>query len=808
MKFKEAVAVFDNKIKDSQIPDRRRPGQMHSVSQQRRDVIISHARNAVARAAGVDRDDLTAIDEVELDPLMATLPAKAYEDARAHGRSSPRNERTNVALFGATVEGREYVTSTRHGFAARRPVARSAFLPAWQPLYDVTFADSRDPDGTPNSRKSYPAQLLAMQNLLLAESGVQSPHDIEDDYHAFVRIAESAGVAYKKRHAMLAALRHARDLLKDHSIPSLYMGAHTTERGLGSLPDLAERLAACGCNRDPRQMRQEELVEILAPTLHAALQRRLAEGRRRNRRAGWFDDQVGMTSRIAASVIRLGYDIERMTYVDLWTRTIEVQAAGAQDGVDPVLAAVMGDNYVHIEDHAMIRVLADESTRRSYLNSPLEVITAGNESNGEVPLYTQRVIQDVKTCFALVNVVFGPALRKHKRETWVRIETEYKTLVEHMEAYNEDVHAINQKRKGDASILWPQAVCLFLPWLMRRVEAAREQLAAFAGRGGRAGSRVHRKHELAFDVALKEYVLAALMLDDGLRVKNYAGALAGKHVVATPRRDAKGRWLGLKEVKTCFRGINDNSAVTLKVAKDELGAERIRQRSLTPGIVRHDYLFEYWMGTRPRDIARRGLLKAVEAFNPDEDNFAFFVSPRRGGRKSAKKPREAYAAMHGCFTEDHLSNIFGRRFHEFVRDVLGHQVPSWDDPKRTTEWRGMFTAHIIRLLVGTYFGGILNDWAAACYLTDDTEDTLRRSYNRVGDRVGALRHVVGIENPNHFDAVIRRALSRQQQDDWSRFWAGFVPEDPEGSLDLLTTPPPQPTRRRRGSRVRLQLPAA
>lgn len=802
MKFKEAVSVFDGRIRDGQVPDRRRPGRMHRISRERRDVIISHVRNAVARAADVDRDDLRAIDEVELDPIMATLPSKAYQDARTNGRSSPRNERTNVALFGATVEGREYDTSTRHGYANRRPVTRSAFLPAWQPLYDVLLADTLNLDGTPNQRRSYPAQLLAMQNLLLDQLDVHSPYDIADDYRAFVMTAEAAGVAYKKRHAMLAALRRARDLLNDETIPPLYMGAHATQRGLGSLPDLAKRLAAHGCDRDPRRMRQEELVEVLVPTMHAALERRLAEGKRRNRRPGWFDDQIGMTSRIAASLLRLGYDVRRLTYVDLWTTLVQVEATGT-NGVDPVLAAVMGDDYVHVEERSLMRALADEMTLRSYVNSPLEVVSAGSTiSDGHVPLYTQRVIQDVKNCFTLVNDVFGPALRKHKRETWVAIQSEYKSLIEHMDSFNEDVHTINHKRKSDVSILWPQAVCLFLPWLMTRVEEARRRLTEFAGRGGKEGSRTHRKHLLAFDEALKEYVLAALMLDDGLRIKNYAGAVAGRHLIATPERDPDKRWVRLAAVETRFCGINDHPSVTLKVAKDELGAERVRRRRVTPGIVRHDYLFEYWTGTRARDLVRRGYLKSVEAFDPDADDFAFFVSPRRGGRKSVKKPREAYAAMHGCFTEDYLSNVFGRRFHYFIREVLGQPVPAWGDPERTTKWRGMFTAHVIRLLLGTYFGGILGDWATACYITDDTERTLRRNYNRVGDRINALRHVVGVQNPNHFDDVIRRALTMQPHDDWSRFWSGFNPQDPAGSLELLTAPvAPEPARRRRSAKA-------
>src|SRR5690606_25681567 len=192
------------------------------------------------------------------------------------------------------------------------------------------------------------------------------------------------------------ARRRARARLADATRPPLPTGAHATQRALGSLPGLAERLAAHGCDRDPRRMRQEELVGVLVPTMHAALERRLAEGKRRNRRPGWFDDQIGMTSRIAASLLRLGYDVGQLTYVDLWTTFVQVEASNTRDGVDPVLAAVMGEHYVHVEERSLMRVLADEMTRRSYVNSPLQVVSGSEASDDQVPLYTQRVIQDVK----------------------------------------------------------------------------------------------------------------------------------------------------------------------------------------------------------------------------------------------------------------------------------------------------------------------------------------------------------------------------------------------------------------------------
>jgi hypothetical protein len=786
MKLSDAIMIFDTHVENGQVPDRRRPGQAHRISPGRRDVIIAHVRNAVARAMDVDRGDVTAIDSVEIDPLWATLPDHAYQSAQENGRSAPRNERTNVMLFRATVEGREYDTTPKHGHADRRPVEASLFFEPWRPLYDALLTDCTNPDGTKNSRKSFPAQLLGLQNLLATHGGIRSPYEIPDDYHIFVRWTEAAGVKAKKRHAMLAALRRAREILVDERIPTLYMGAHATERGLGSLPNLSALLAERGCLRDSRHMLQEELIAILAPTMHAALERYLAMGRSRNRRPGWFESQIGMTSRIAASAIRLGYDATSLTYVDLWTCTTKVARFNNDSETDPVLAAVMGADYIHEEEYSLIRCITDEMSRQSYNNSPIEVVSAAPLPSDHVTMYTQRVIQDVKSCFWLVKEIFGDVLQKHKRTTWEATGLEYSALIDHINKHNNNLHTRNHKPKGLVPIHWANAVCMFLPWLMARVEDRRARLARFFSSSGRAGSRTHRQHQLAFDEALKEYILASLMLDDGLRIKNYTDALVGRHIIPTVERDSKGRWVRITGAKTCFRGIADHPSVTLKVAKDELGAERVRTRSISPGIVRLDYLLEYWTGARARDLVRRGVIARVEDFNPDHDSYAFFVSPRIGGRRSAKIDKDSYKEGHACYSEDHLSNIFGRRFHQFIRDVMKEDVPGWDDPVRTREWRGIFTAHITRLLIGTYFGGILGDWGTACYLTDDSEHTLKRNYNRVGDRIAALRHE-GIENPRYFDEVIKRILQQRPNVDWPTFWRQFDAQRPVESLDALET---------------------
>jgi len=784
MNLYDALAQFDKKNRAGQVPDRRSPGKTHTLSAGRRDVVVSHVRNAVARAAGVDRGDERALAAVDVQPLFPTLAELAYVDAEEAGRAAPRNERANVALFVATVEGKEYEHTDRHGFAQRRPIEREAVLPEWRPLFDALVEDAVEEDGTKNSRKSFPAQLVALQNLVLKAARVRTPYDIRDNFDAFMKLATAAGVKRKKAHAMLAAIRRAREILGDERIPSLYQGAAVGERALHTLPTIEERLRARGCKCDPRRMTQRKLVKVIAPKMERELERRLKQGKKVNRRPGWFEDMVGMTSRIAASLARLGIDPAEKSFVDLWSETKEVNAS-SEGEVDPVLAEVMGKDYVHTETISLMRQVADECAHLSYMNSSIRVVTQGDLA-GEVPIYTQRVVLDVKNAWLLVREVFGPAMQKHKRAMWVAAEGEYRALLKHMEDLNETRHAVGHRDKSKVLILWPQAVCMFLPWLMNRVEVKRAQIERFLGGLGREGSRTHRKYLREFDVALREYVFAALILDDGLRVKNYAGALAGRHIVPTVEKDKSGRWVRFTKVESRFRGIDDDPLVLLKMPKKAGKVERKRERHILPAFVNYDLLFEYWTEVRPRELVRRGVIESVEAFDPEVDSWALFVSPRRGGRKTTKGDGSSYLKAHAAFGSDYLSQRFAKVFHEFIGEQLSREIPAWDDPARTQgEWEGLFSGHITRTLIATWFGGICGDWETAAWLTNDAEATLREHYSAVADRVHELAHAEGWENPRWFDVVLARAEMRKAGDDWSAFWREFDPADPAAGLDLL-----------------------
>ena len=779
MTLADALDRFNMMNAAGLVPDRRSKDTTHSISDPRRDVIVSHTRAAVATALGLPRGDHAALDAVNLRPLVETLPDIAYRGAQEAQRASPRNERANVALFMATVYGHTYETHER-----RPEVSQEDVLPAWLPAYHALVADAADPTSTKNSH-CRPGLLVHLQNLLMRH-GIRAPQEMEDCFDWFIEIMEAEGIDHRwTGREMLASIRRARELLGDDSIPTLYQQARPGERGVGSLPDLAERLAKHGCTSDPRTMTAEKLIEVLAPRLHSGLARRLEQAREENLRPPSLDGYIGMTSKIVASLARLGIDPATKTFIDLFTDIEEVEV-GESGESDPVLAEVLGADYIHREARSLMRRVMDESGKLSYEASPIRVVGQVAENGDVPPMYTATIIQDLKTCFTLVRAVYGDALAQHQRDRWVVAETEYRSLLRHMMSHNERRQMIGHQNKSKVLITWPQAVCMFLPWLADRVERKEADIERWR-KTGREESRTHKKHLRELDVALREWTLAALLLEDGLRIKNYSGAVVNRHLVPTVKRDAAGRWIGFTAVETRWLGIQDAPQVALKIGKDSNGRERGRIRHLTPGIVRLDLLFKYWTQSRPRDLVRRGALKSVDEYDPDKDDWALFISPKNSRRKSAKHKRSQHMSDHLPLGKDYLSNCFAKLFHQFVREELGRdEVPAWDEPERTRgEWKGLFSAHISRTVIATYFGGICDEWNLATYLTNDDVKTLKLHYSRIRDQIHDLLHVDGPENPRWFDDVIARMRKKLPEDDWPRFWAEFDPQAPAAALDCL-----------------------
>lgn len=773
MRFSDAKQLFSARAAAGTVINRK-TGQSRTLSDSRLRVIVSNVRTALAAASGLPAE---AVDACELGPYVASLAEIGRATAVSRGKDDPRNVAANITLFLAALYG-EYEESSRHGYARRRPVTRERVLPDWLPLYDtlVALADEEP------TKRTFSSQLVHFQDLAL-RNGVRTPRGVPDDFVTVSSWAQSAGIKSNKFQAMAAAFRTARLRLGDLSLATFYQRVNTSDRGLRGLPDLTERLHAAGCQADPLTVPTVDIVRFLAPKLGPALDRHLDEGRRRHRSPGWVEEQVGMASRFIAELIRQGYDPAPLTWVDLFEQTVVVE--GSSEG-DDMLAEVLGSDYTAVEHMSLFRSIVESAARESAARSPLTLIeTEGIRRDGEVPFYTLKVRQDAMYAFMLTNAIYGAAMQKADRDRWLRIAAEYDIVRQQIAERTDASRTRGHLDKSRILLLWPQAVCIGLHALRQRVLAVEARKDAFYARRGHFDTTTGRRILKEFDEVLKEYVLTAVLLDDGLRIKNYAGAMAGEHLKPEVVRDRSDRWVAFRRMETSFRGF-DTPEVSLKVARDVREAERCRTRLLTPGVVDHRLLYIYWTESRPRDLVRRGTLRSVEQFSPDTDHFAVFIAPRAGGRRKIRRsPVDERRRRSGQYTPDQLSKIIGRVLHWMVRDVLGRDVPAWDDPVRTKEWRGVFAAHVTRTLLATYFGGIRKDWVYACEVTDDTEITLRRNYVKIRSAVVARLREAGPENPHHFDAVIDRMRAGRDGDDWDAFWAAFDPNEPTLALEAL-----------------------
>lgn len=789
--LREAQALFDAKSEAGEVPNRV-TGEMGKLAQSRRGPIMTHVTAALRHAMRGHPEysalNADALLDTEIAPFLATLPDHAELDARESERSDPSKERSNVALFVTVVTGRDAVRE-------KKPIERARVLPAWQPLYDALWCQAeREP-----KKRTYPRLLIRFMELALA-NGIMSPQAIPDDYEAVHAWAPALGFSKKNVHEALGAFRSAADALGDDTLPRAYDFVFRDGIGIRALPDWVARARAAGMTGDPMAWPLLDVITALAPHLGDALRTILDAGKGHNRAASYEEEMIQCVSWIVASLIRLGEDPGPMTLLDLFLERREVRVertASAEEGRSVKLAqlakytTVVPRRHANIVHHCLLRRCLDNSAPLSYARSPLWLINLAHEED-VIPIYTESLIANVKQTFLLTKAMFGAELEDTDPDLWGRVRNEYDGMLEQMSGYNRGRHLDGRKPKKSLLITWPQAVCMGLPYLRAKAIEARRLVVHRSQRIGHLESRESQKLLLAYYEALRDYIVAAILLDDSLRITNYAGALAGVHLKPVPEIAGE-QWGGFQAVSTHFRGA-DADGVKLKVlARKEEGLNE-RERPLTPGLVDMDLLFEWWTMARPFYLAQAGLLASVDAYDPRQDQFAVFPT----GRPSEEQ--RADASWRGNMSADMLSEIFGRALHEICVEVLKRDLPGWDDPKLTADYRSLFSAHIVRLLVATYFGGILGDWATAEYRTNDREETLRKHYNHLAQWFLKQMHTQSPENPRWFDAVIMRVLEARTNDAWGVFWDRFDPLQPQaglGRLDHLAMPKPPKRRRRR-----------
>ncbi|MCA2991162.1 hypothetical protein [Gemmatimonas sp.] len=789
----EAIAKFDSAAASGGVVNRK-TGRTERLKPSRRGPILSNVRKAVIRALRAARDGVllneSILETADIEPYLMALPEHgrlaAVEDAPGEVKAAGKVA-SNVRLFVSTILGRDIERQPK-------PVKPTRVPAAFRSLYDTLDAWVLE---DLKKRRSTRRGFVCFVDLC-GLHGIAAPEEVPDDYDTVMSWGERLGWKKKDVHYALTAWRKAVRLAEaPYGLALEVLGRNGI--GIRSVPDLATRLKVGGFTGHLATTSTPELLRLLAPKLTEGLEHVIAAGHKDGLSEAWADALWKMESWLVASLLRLGEEVAALTWYDLWVERRAV--AGKVDEAQDDQLAAYGISGGESESHSLMRRVMDTSAPISYQLSHLWLHNEEHELD-DVPVYTDSILANFEAAYVVTKRFFGGRMHRQRPALWAVAVTEYENTLGELREYNRGRILLGRKPKSVLPITWPQMVCMGLPWLARRCYSLRREVADRLARIGHLESRESQRLVSEYCEALYEYAVSALIIDDSLRIKNYAGAIAGKHLRVTPIRE-NGNWVGIAELHTSFSALDDD-AVSLK-SKKMTGTEfNERTRRVTPGVVDHTLFFEYWTLARPRRLAAAGLLAAAEAFDPEDDEFAAFPTPRPSSEQvsayisalaacahgAVDGGKQALPAWRGNITEDMLTVDFGRTLHRVCIEVLGRDLPPWDDEELTKSYRGIFSAHIARLMAGSYFGGARQRWGDATYRTNTEEITLRRYYVRLSAWAKEREHLDSPEGLHWFDPVIDRLLKLKNHDDarWSQFWSIFDPARPSEALEWLDRP--------------------
>lgn len=797
--FRDAIAIFRARAAAGEVKNRK-TGKTGKFADSRIAPILTNVTAAVRRAArafhgGRDLGEAELLD-VELEPLFSTLPFHSEQAAIKDERVGPKKEASNVRLFVSVVTGFDVKSG-------RQPVKKTRVLGGWRPLYDAVEAAGKAGRLKDGTVKSYKRGVRRCAELMLAH-GIGRPEDMPDDADRIQAMGVALKWSRKEIACVMSAYRGAADLAGLTHLPRAHEIVDRNGMGIKSLTDFPARLASAGYTGDPRTIDTLEAVKVLAPDLGHALEDVLRAGRTAGMSSTWVKFRLKAANWFVASVLRgdvpgiSDEDLRTLTWLDLWIVTRDVPAP--VNVVRSAQQARYGAPRGAMEHRPIIRFALDASAPRSYQNSHLHLAghaRAAQEAEA-VPVYTQQLTVNIDAIWSITAAVFGPSddatgVETSNPELWKQAEEAVRATKKAIVKLNKTRSLAGRKKKDKLPITYPQMMCMGLPYLMQRCHELREAISARLLLAGNLDSRSSIALQNRYNEALREYVVALMLCDDGLRRANYANATVGLQILPIWRRDGNGRIVGLEGLRTEWSGY-DHALVKLKVDKKGYRENR-RGRDITPAFLDKVLLWDFWTQTRVDFLVSAGLLESAEQYDIETDTFAFLPTPRpKPGQivdyytEQARYAAELAAVAAGDATvrptppvwrghvsEDMLSEYFGRAVHRVCRHVLKKSdLPEdYDDPRMVEEWRGLFSGHATRLMLSCYFGGMRNNWAQAVWLTNDEEKTLRDHYIALQANFNDVMNADDWRRPTWFDAVIDRALDRHPGDDWAAFWRTF-----------------------------------
>lgn len=815
MTYAEAQAAFRVAAAEGRIPSREHgaePNSFRALPPHRVDQIISRVTYGVSFASGRSG---TAADGVDIGPLLLELDEHARMGAEHLTASGKRVVVSDVRLFVTTVLGQD------PWLTPRLRVSPHMFPIPWRPIADALVRTGGIAAGG-RSRRTTLSELLYLAKTA-EKYGVGDPHDLPADSAPILRWAwqehsggsgadsRECGKARARLKAGLSAYRRARATMgkAGENLPECTSPTVWREWGIDSLQDLPSLLAA-GVERleseeqrlyAPRVSGAEPLSDldkifVLAPYFGDALAKyiRLAEKEAIARQPRYVQKLIGAVGKLVATMIREGLDPFDVRFEELWTRTAPIQAVavpmarprGRYDS-DPV------DDGAGESPPCLLQYLLDASLPQRIALSPLDLPQRVRE--GRAKYYPDSAFNDARLARYIALRVIKPL--PQKRQVWIDLEAKHEELIQHMAAVNKQAPVAGRIDKGRIPLNYTQLCCIVLWYMRRKIRQADAELAALL-ESPKARKGSHRMVTLRERVyrLLEDYALFSVIVADGLRCKNYAGAVGGKHIIPEPVLDSAGNWIAIRSLRTHFRG-DDCPSVRLKIPHQRNNI-RARVWRISPAIVDFDLFLRYWRDVRQDRLRKCQLLGPEETLNLQAeyegtgDRYAAFVTDRSVYRKSAI-PSETYALQRtaptgetvtvsgGHLTDATVRNTWARIVHEVARDVLGVSgIPATLDECRRTgsPYRGLFGPHGVRASIAWHFGSLLGRWEFSEEMTNDSYRTLVRDYAVLPRELARHRKTATLHDPLLYAKIVDWMFDNRSaagQLDWEAFWRKFEP---------------------------------
>lgn len=721
-----------------------KPGPKRPVSAGSERAIVSTAMNALRyalrRQGAPEPTDADVLGHPDIRPYLPVLPAFARMHARDRDHQAPSDAASRAKKFYHAMVGRPFA---HHVYGPERFVSD-----AFRPLLDACSAVNEEP----------------------------------------------AGILFAQRVCMLAGYHDAPARIPAHDEWIAAAGnLGFCPKSVGQAQSAYRKTVAYVCERDPslvcaplyRKVNVREtlnglrLEHLLAkcPRLRAELKHFKTKGRGKDQSYAWQDAVDAAVAHVIAALMRAGWtdgQLRKLTskMLLLLTRVSDVPSAVVEeayeepDDLDDASTEDLPSDFCGISDEVDADVGGDDRAERSDdgdAGSPeLErrrqdaAVPAGQITMLEWLLdreapdarrrcsppqaagYTGVQLRDVKALYSLIKSSYR---RTASATEWLKMRARYQLLEKSVRtSVVAASRGIKNKLLAIQTMTLPQLVCVGLPWYDRYVvEPAKrrwEQATLDAVKAGHS-PRTHWGVKWAraeYVTVLERYCATAIALDDGLRIKQYANGRWGYHFI--------GRWESgrLVEVVTNWYGDKRDLA-GLKITEKKKGlvpTERFG-RPLRRSLVNYERLETYLLVFREERLRKSGALKPEEPYSVDDPRFALFATadaPRRGKRRRMVSP--------GAYNRDHVSvQLIGRTLHQIARECLGRDVPAWDEltGDAAIRWWGIWSAHITRLLVASYWNGVHeNEEGVATYLTLDEIEALDKDYtvcnNYLRDRLG------------------------------------------------------------------------